>query len=655
MNFSSKRESSQTESEISPSPKRMKGAPGGGVAKGGAAQDDKVDPIPRHLKEQSVTLHFVQRSWEEIGPGELKYLPINQCPQYIFDQAMKNQYNKFVNLWSTMEIHTPKVRLSNLIMLQDDLINQGGTPLETTAFTQACYLMTYRPSYQNDSFILACQPCGNDTKTVLTYNFRDLKCDNFKTWLVNLKNYTNFEDLQILPYKHKKYGVVRGGELDGEASGTVHNTYIHPADEIGSVFSGNYQPDIGEFFEPNSTVTWAKNTDDINLHKYGDTVTIPIQTNLEGIKLIHDDQNYMFKQQQTVKLQNGKSYTYESEFAYPGYNRPYFTRKDGLMIDIPSLSLKSHKRIPHTFLTMPPIKKANGALLKQRCSFLMEQEFSITFNFTESVFPDDSVSVTDDEGELHALHSAHAALNRPLMYGIKDAGLQNAFCGMDVAGSCAPNRAVNKCPTDFTFTSLVIYIMDHTVDSGQTITDSSLVPFPDLCTKANPCKISKFKDAANTFIDLAVDPDDNSTDISVNFPLNNLTFTANKGFQIAWLRKRYPSIQNTFLRVRVKNVPVKEKDTSGESARKAPIPDTYLSPYYIWAAYGQTNWVLCEPNNEVSVDKLIYNPNTNSYDAIVRFDMDVLNDWMEDTGIVCNPKPTSKLESASTEAYVFFC
>lgn len=338
--------------------KKMKGA-AGGMARGGGAQDDKTDPIPRSLPTQSITLNFVQRTWEEIGPGELKYLPLSVGPRYMFDTAMKAQYKKFEGLWSTMEIHHPKARLSNLIMLQDDLINQGGTPMETTAFTQACYMMTFKPRGQSQYFALGNVACSNTT-TPITYNLSEVTCEPPITQLITLKGYEEFEKLGVIPAKLDiNAGPIPKKNLDPN----IEDPYIHPQTEpgYGRVVSGNMQVGPESFLKPFKTLTYAKNMDSIKLHKYGDVVEIPITTNLDGVKLLRHENNNLFQENMVI---NGQ--TYNTEFYYPGINRPYLSRSDNMNLIKPTEHIKGMSHLNHTFITMPPIKKANHALLKQR-------------------------------------------------------------------------------------------------------------------------------------------------------------------------------------------------------------------------------------------------------------------------------------------------
>lgn len=443
------------------SSKMMKGAAGGGVAKGGGSQDGKTNPIPRNLSTQSITLNFVQRTWEEIGPGELKYLPLSVTPRYMFDPAMRQQFKKFDNLWSTMEIHQPHARLTNLIMLQDDLINQGGTPMETTAFTQACYMLTFKPRGQSQYFGLGSINCGSNIVQPLSYDFSTISCDQPNSQLLDMQGYEEFEKLAVMP---AKLNINAGPSTKQTFQANITDPYIHPqTGTLGETFSGNMQVGPEHFLKPLKTITYAKNMDQISLHKYGDTVTIPIKTNLEGLKLLRHEQNNIFTDKFSVPTgPTTPNLTYNSEFYYPSVNRPYFSRGDNFNAIKPAELLKKNGHLEHVFLTMPPIKKANKALLKQRCSFMLEQHFSVTFNFPQSIWHSDDAG-EEPEDDFYLAQKSGVIL-RPNMYGRQDITPtpQGPFCprGGIQCGSNLPGVRLADCPRENTFDNLMMWLLN---------------------------------------------------------------------------------------------------------------------------------------------------------------------------------------------------
>lgn len=443
-----------SDSSSSNEPDSKKGPGAGGIVKGMPGNNtDKVDVIPRPLHLQEITLHFTQRTWEEIGPGELKYLPLCQTPYYMFDKAMLAQLAKFKNLWATAYYHTPKARISNLIMLQDDLINQGGTPLETTAFTQACYMLHYMPTRQTQYFALTnIDNCQTGANTKLVYDMSQTSCGLDYSQLVEVQNFKDFEQLAILPAKIDEYAGYAPRKTVTYSVGDyslITDVFISPYPENGDLadFSANYQtvsaltPNI-PVIDTFKHVTWVRNLDKFKFHQYNEVFDLDINTNLEGVPLINTPNNDFTKRNAKFDAGND-SFDYYTDFIWPSNNRPYYSRKDNLSVIHPYEKTKDLKPLKHHFFSMPPIRKANGCLLKQRCSFLLEQSFSVTFKMAESVWGEDS-------GDQYILNQLNGVKVRPVVYSKSQATKidQGAICpnGFTCTG--------DNCPFDNSFTSL---------------------------------------------------------------------------------------------------------------------------------------------------------------------------------------------------------
>lgn len=371
-------------------------------------QNAIVEPIPRVIPQQCVTLNFSMRTWEEIGPGKLYYLPVCQNPIYMMDKLMINQFNTFKGLWATMEIHKPKVRMSNFIMLQDDLRVQNNTPTDATAFTQVVYLVHYTP--KNQSMYFALQNLQDDnflTGPYLTYGLQP-KNPNVSR-LVEIDNFDNFERLLIKtanPGKTAGYDPNKNLIALPEDDFKIKSTYIKPGelDEDARKIAANLQPDISEttpyFIENGSQLLFARNLDKINFYKYGDVAEIDIETNLEGKKLMSENVNDFTQDINIERYYTAGSTlvtkTYATEWCWPGRNRPYYSRSTNLDINtFPDQLAKDLKPLKHHFFCMPPIKKPNGALLGQRCSVLLEQSFSVTLHFPTSIFAGENEEMED--------------------------------------------------------------------------------------------------------------------------------------------------------------------------------------------------------------------------------------------------------------------
>lgn len=387
---------------------------------GGGGTEATVDPVPRPLPQKSITLHFYSLTWEEVAPGQLYYLPLCQTPKYMMNPAHINQFNKFKPLWETMQIHAPKYKISNMVMLQDDLRVQNNTPTDATAFTQVIYMLKYCPAGQKQYFKL-----GNAVKqdmsqiTDLSYKLQPIKSDENPTQLITITGYENFENLTIQGAKANYAAGFVPGKLPSIASDEDYRLlepYIAPnSTSLLSAFSANYTPSGEHYIPPTKAATLARNQGSINTYKYGDVIEGSINTNLDGVHLLNTLSNDFLSEQTISFNEKGKKYTYEGEFVWPSRNRPYFSR--GNYFDSATNPITQGKKLAHLehcFLTMPPIRKPNGALLGQRCSFMLEQSFDITFHMAEGTYMD-----TEEDNALQ-VHQDNAVVTRRIAYPVPD-------------------------------------------------------------------------------------------------------------------------------------------------------------------------------------------------------------------------------------------
>lgn len=158
--------------------------------------------------------------------------------------------------------------------------------------------------------------------------------------------------------------------------------------------------------------TYARNLDKIVLHKSGDSFGFHVNTNLEGKHMMKHEANSPFGNIFKRTSFNGKAKGTDvySVFCYPSSNRPFYGRQDNFDLTGPVTGNKDIGSLTHHFLTMPPIKKGDGTLIKQRCSFILEQTMSMTFHFPETV--------TEDEAE-NLTHQKDAIILRPAIVKIK--------------------------------------------------------------------------------------------------------------------------------------------------------------------------------------------------------------------------------------------
>lgn len=456
--------------------------------------EKKVAPIPRLFRTQQITLNFTNRTWEEIAPGELYYLPTCQNPKYMFDAAMTKQYERFYNIASTFEIHEVKSRMSNLIMLQDDLRVQSSTPTDATAFTQVCYMLQYTPNRINQYFNLQSL---TDEETMsgntLTY---ELKPKNITTQLTKIKGFSDFENLIIQP---ARIGLTAGYTPKSrvtQINNSISNVYIPPdsPDSVFTSYSGNMQPLLQDnsFIKNSDHTTLSRNLDKVSVHKYGDTIDINHVTNLEGVTLTKAIQNNFMVDYPLEFIIGDNRLKYLDEWCYPGPQRPYFTRATNYENSIAQTQhIKSMGNLKHHFFCMPPIKKPNGALLGQRCSMMLEQHMSVTLHFTESVF--------EPEEADEMLGQKDGVILRRNIYGkLQEVKTERGpFCGKkEVTCASSPSTELNlpPCPTTDTWDNWDTWMGELTIDEFKSVftVDNRLPPTNEML---GPFKMDIFTEA----------------------------------------------------------------------------------------------------------------------------------------------------------------
>nr|WAX26046.1 MAG: major capsid protein [Army ant associated bidensovirus 4] len=415
--------------------RKVEGGGGESPAKMAAAGEGAQQPIPIEIHSDGITIPFTQKSWEEIAPGQLYYLPLSQTPAYMIDSAHANLFNKYKELWGTMTISQPKVRITNLVMLQDDLRVQGSTPQDATAFTQVIYLMEYTPQGQSQYFKLGCLPNKDDQLTVqdLTY---DLKPPNpGDKQLITLKNFIDFEALTIQGAKaNSTAGFIPGQAVQVNSdTGRIYDPYIAPNTVTTQLrmAAGNMMPrdDYTNYIAPTYSLLMAKNQNKLTFYKYGDEIDFTINTNLDGLYLANHPINDFTKLYQ-IEADNpaGEKFIYDTEFCWPSRNRPYLSRHNYYDINTaPITEGKQVGHLTHHFFCMPPIRKPNGALLGQRCSFIMEQFFSVRLYFNKGTF-----FPTEQEDAFQMMQNNQILLRRniyPIPVKVKDETDTNSvFC-----------------------------------------------------------------------------------------------------------------------------------------------------------------------------------------------------------------------------------
>lgn len=419
---------------------------GGDESSGKKAQGAEVtqQPIPRHLPSRHVTLNFYQKTWEEIAPGKMYYLPLCQNPKYMFDPAMKNQMAKFRELWGTMQIHDPKYRLSRLTMLQDDLRVQNNTPTDATAFTQVLYLMKFCPKGMKQYFKLGTN-MKEDMSEIqnITYELQPNMNPPNPRQLVELKNFQDFENLTIQGAKaNYTAGFVpdKLPAINKNDNYKIMDPYIAPdSNSLLSAFSGNLNPEEEHFIPPALSTTMARNLNGLSFFQYGDELTSHITTNIEGAHLVNTLSNDFLNDQSIMVKDEDKNITYYGEFCWPSRNRPFLHRGNYFDTETdPITQGKKLKPLEHHFFCMPPIRKPNEALLGQRCAVILEQSMSVTFHMNQGTYFD-----TEEDDALQ-LHQDDSIVIRRNVYGTPTVVKAEPSIYCPIRNPCPQNMYQNR-------------------------------------------------------------------------------------------------------------------------------------------------------------------------------------------------------------------
>lgn len=445
---------------------------GGSGKKGVPADDSKQQLIPRHLPDQSITLNFKLTTWDEFAPGKLYYLPTSYTPRLLFENVeIRRQLAKFIPVMESFEFHTPEVRISNLIFLQDDLRVQSSTPTDATAFTQVCYLIHYCPEQEFEYFKLGnLINRTNNQYEDLNFEFETNQDSSFLT--VGDINYTDFEKLLVIPAQANFYAGWDSDQRDtfiikpyNIKVPYISPTFTSPASAQIEAFHRYYSCNFNvqddntrRWRAPGTNIGFAKNQNGTKFYKYGDTISCPINTNMEGLRLAKANNNFFWNDYQTTLTVDGETIRYNTQFIYPGNNRPYLCRCTNYEVSSTCTHHnKNKKKLKHHFFTMPPIKKPNGALLGQRCSVVCEQTFSITINFSQANFFPNSDYYDSDMTD-----QVHKAIIRTGIYGDVIKGGKPPPSG--VGGPLCPygQDCSQLCDYDNTFPGLFAWLFDQT-------------------------------------------------------------------------------------------------------------------------------------------------------------------------------------------------
>ncbi|XP_046391510.1 uncharacterized protein LOC124159636 [Ischnura elegans] len=369
----------------------------------GIPEGESESPMERPIPFNHVTFTFRQRSWEEIDCS-LKTLPLTIALHSMLDDEMIDVISNVLPTCLGFRIHKPMVKISNFIVLTDEITVRSNSPTEMSSFVQQSKIIHFMPKHTVTTGYTI-----TNTDSASKVKMDDLlkqKKDNF---LVSLPNTENFEKLNIHCISHpihanllnndERYqgyilNDVDYGAHDLLAAATTEEEkewlncryYYGIVDETGTVsaMTDNWET-------KQMTVNSCRNRDKIEILGAGDIIEFEVETNCEGDMLYPDLINTrtpgifntfqlkgIEKKSQLTTIKRG--YT-----PWPSSFNPKLYRRNAALGS--QWLFAKYKPLQHHFFTMVPIKKNNGSLMKTRASCMMEQSFQVTF-----VFRDDETS-----------------------------------------------------------------------------------------------------------------------------------------------------------------------------------------------------------------------------------------------------------------------
>nr|DAC81434.1 TPA_asm: VP [Tasmanian devil feces monodnaparvovirus 2] len=396
-------------------------------------------PIPRGPSTKSLCMCFYQRSWEEISSQKLSYLPQSLTPLSFFDGQQLQIIDKMLDAGFLFEIEHMGIKISNFIVLNDQLAASGDTPQEISSVVQRAKIVQFTPnipmttafqiydkqkrlSYKIDEQE---QPNRDYFRHADITSFENLEIKGMPSMIVNkntnfqgglsnsniydVSNYRDFigeggaSTADDEPYYTQNYSERYGPYLGLEKHPRemFHNDKGKPIwrNALGALI-GIF--DSGESYRNSEipTITYVKNQHGFSILSPSDVIKKEINTNMKGKvieKTMHTITNdelthhHLFTHRGVVADGTGNLHT--TIPVYPSTLNPLIKKEEFIR----GARAYSHKPKPiqHMFFTMIPINEANGAVMKQRANCFFEQKMVIKFYYNEMVDVMDSGVTTE--------------------------------------------------------------------------------------------------------------------------------------------------------------------------------------------------------------------------------------------------------------------
>jgi len=380
---------------------RSAGSSGGTGNSGqhGIPAGESVSPVPRPLPYKHVTFSFVQRSWEELD-SSLSTLPITIALLPVLDDEMIKVIKSVLPCCLGFRVHTPHVKISNFIILTDELSVKANTPMEMSSFVQQSKIIHYMPK----NFVTTGYNFSNNS-TISGIKYSELVGINKKKQMVRIPNTEDFETVSIYGIDHTIHGnlmnhnkMYQGYVLNDLTSqkysllAPANSETDHKWEALTYAYgvvdeNGNNEHVTSTWSLDKRAIAKCKNLDKIEIIGASDVIEYDVETNIEGDVLYPDAINtytpnvFGYFMVPGTERETQKTLWKVGFTPWPSTFNPKMKRRTAALGD--QWLQAQYNPLQHHFFTMVPIHKSNGTLMKQRASCMVEQSFQVSFIFRD--------------------------------------------------------------------------------------------------------------------------------------------------------------------------------------------------------------------------------------------------------------------------------
>lgn len=407
-------------------PDTMSAKAGGGQANAGAIHES-IEPEKKLLKSNRSNIisfsHFY-RNWFEIDTG-LFCVPSQHSIQSMITQEMKKLIDKFVGngTYVYVNVAVEPLKLSNFIVLSDNIKLEGGGVTEVSSFVQNSKLVHIKVREPDIGSAYAMYVSQlNDKNNRLYIPIEDIS--QSPTY-----NATNLITKMV-------YGPQRNTDYDLEDIG-IFGFKEQSIAGMNKVISRNNNSVLG-IFDYSVALTGGKDHSELAVYNQNDLINWNIQNQLKDYELSIIDATdciYTCKPSYAPVVWSTNS-PYSADKILSATQLPTYTSgitADGQKVLSPLVwqpktknfggyikedagqPIQAIKRLAgnknnskcHDYLTMIPIRKSDGQRMKLRASVMIETSMHVSFFFRERALHDAAIDINEMNDWMEIVGGAH--------------------------------------------------------------------------------------------------------------------------------------------------------------------------------------------------------------------------------------------------------